>query len=128
MFSEPGNENSTTECRHGYWFDPDSGYESTQVTEVCLHILLKPGFACKQTSTDAMFRSVQFDVRARAAGGVLHDDSPLRVPVRRVRRQHVVGQVWSTSGSGDVMLRQLVRVLHSVVLAQHDCLHGHRAP
>ena len=38
MFSEPGNENSTTECRHGYWFDPDSGYESTQVTEVCLHI------------------------------------------------------------------------------------------
>ena len=34
MYSEAGNYNDTTECQHGYWFDPESGYESTQVTEV----------------------------------------------------------------------------------------------
>ena len=34
MYTEAGNYNDTTDCQHGYWFEPESGYESTQMTEV----------------------------------------------------------------------------------------------
>ena len=34
LHSVSGNGSATESCRHGYWYDPDSGYDSTLVTEV----------------------------------------------------------------------------------------------
>ena len=34
MYSNLSVDNSTTECTHGYYYDPASGYDSTIVTEV----------------------------------------------------------------------------------------------